>query len=237
MLFQGLNSGIVSEHLRALKEASLSSSILKETDIENMLKLQDAVLSNLPSHKKHFIAHRTREDFLKFIQSSGSVIGLKSDNELVAYSIIEFPKDVTYTDFDQKIQIDDINKTALLKSTLVHPDFRGLNLQKTLIDARIEQASQHHKTCIICEVDIKNAASIKNLMTKGFTIQDSGHSPVDFMPSVYMYKYLEVMPTLPNNNSLQLVPVEDWNKHKQLLSQGLIGVDYFDGFITYRTKV
>lgn len=236
MLFQGLNPGIVSQHLKALKEASLSSSVLKEADIPLMMDLQETVLDSLPSHKKHFIAHRNREDFLKFIQSEGAVIGLKHDENLVAYSIVQFPKKISSTDFDPKIQIEDISKTALLKSTLVHPDYRGLSLQKTLIDARIEQASLNDKTWIICEVDIKNAASIKNLLAKGFMIRDSGHSPVDMMPAVYMYKDLEATPSLPNNNSLQLVPVENWNKHEYLLAHGHIGVDYFDGFITYRSE-
>lgn len=234
-LFQGLNHKSVYNNLQALKEASLSSSTLREPDIPHMVDLQNTVLENLPSHKKHFIAKRTKADFLRFMQSGGQIIGLKDGDELVAYSIVEFPKSIETCGFDTSIQIEKIEDTAFLKSTLVHPDFRGLGLQKTLIDARLEQAALANKTWAICEVDIQNAASIKNLLGKGFTIRDSGISPVDGMPAVYMYKNLkEAMPANLNNNALQLVPVEAWEKHKALLNNGHIGIDYFDGFITYR---
>lgn len=236
-LFQGLNHKSVYNNLQALKEASLSSSTLRATDIQLMIDLQQTVLDNLPSHKKHFIAKRSKEDFLKFIQGGGQIIGLKEGEDLVAYSIVEFPASIETSGFDTSINIENIQETAFLKSTLVHPDFRGLGLQKTLIDARLEQAALADKTWAICEVDIQNAASIKNLLGKGFTIRDSGISPVDGMPAVYMYKNLKTaMPANLNNNSLQLVPVEDWKKHEALLSNGHIGIDYFDGFITYRNE-
>lgn len=232
--FQNFTHEGLSDNLKSIKEASLSSTILTQADIPAMMDLQETVLASLPSHKQHFIAKRTKEEFLKFIQTEGVVVGLKKDDELVAYSIAHFPKDVISGGFDPKISIENIEKSVFLKSTLVHPNYRGLSLQKTLIDTRLEQATLAGKKWAICEVDIQNAASIKNLLAKGFTIRDCGRSPADFMPAVYMYKDLEATPELPNNNSLQLVPVEDWGKHQALLKAGHTGVDYFDGFITYK---
>ncbi|MEC8067010.1 MAG: GNAT family N-acetyltransferase [Pseudomonadota bacterium] len=236
-IFNGFTHESVANNLNALRNASVTSHTLKQVDIPNIVDLQDTVIEGLPSHKKHFIAKRSKEDFLRFMHQGGQIIGLKDGEDLVAYSIVHFPQTNEETGFDPKIATPELNTCALLKSTVVHPDFRGRGLQKTLIDARLEQAALAGKETAICEVDIQNAASIKSLMSKGFTIRDAGVSPVDGMPSVYMYKSLTQVQAHGTSNALQLVAVEDWAKHCHLLKNGHVGVDYFDGFITYQAGV
>tara|TARA_R110000868_G_scaffold190862_1_gene434820 strand:+ start:122758 stop:123450 length:693 start_codon:yes stop_codon:yes gene_type:complete len=207
----------------------IQARVLKSQDIYQILEVQKIILDALPAHKKHFIATRSKDGFLKFIQSQGNILGLFDNEKLIAYSIVDFPKHISETQFDPSIQIDDINKSALFKSTVVVPEYRGQNLQKILIDMRVECALEAGRDVFITEVDPQNQASLSSLISQGFYIKHLGVSPADGMTSLYLFKENKVV--APKN--LKMVSLNDLGTHIKLLNNNHVGIAIDHGFITY----
>ena len=131
---------------------------LKQDDIYDILRLSNFAYS----YDEIFTNRISYSDLVSWLLCGSKLWGLKTHNKLVAISALTFYNaDGDMTNYTQAT-------VAVLTTALVHPYYRGLGFQKTLINKRIEFALSNQIYNIHSLVDVSNIYSLKNLTRSGF---------------------------------------------------------------------
>lgn len=199
---------------------NLVAKSLDLNDIPCLLTLQQTIIDNLPAKHKTHITHRSAQQMNDYIQHKGCIIGLYDQGQLIASSILDLPMVKSDVDFDPKLGIVLPEEIALLRGTMVHPNYRGMGLQKNLIQIRIQHANTLGRNTLISEVDIFNVASLKSLLSQGLDIRAIGICPTDGMPSLYLFHDNRVYAPATH---ITFAKVGDINTIETLLLQGYVG--------------
>ena len=143
---------------------------LDKDSLQELMSLQNLIGKNLPE-PEIFRLH-SKKDFKDIFQSEHSVIGVATDDGLVAYSIIRIPglaEDNLGRDI--KLAKEEHIKVAHLQATAVHPLFRGNGLQQKLARAHLDELEKMGYNHVCCTVSPKNPISLANIMSCGFVIR------------------------------------------------------------------
>jgi len=144
---------------------------LAEDSMQEMIELQDLILGHLPD-PEIFFPH-DRDYFHKIFQHDRSVIGVKVEDRLAAYSIIRIPghaqdnlgRDIGLVD-------DELDRVAHLQATVVHPAFRGNGLQRKMAATHLRVIRDLGFKHVCCTVSPKNPQSLANIICSGLVIKD-----------------------------------------------------------------
>lgn len=145
--------------------------LVSKQELNQVIELQDYVYENLPN--KQVLVTDTREEILEDMDWGAQVIGVyNSKGQLICYRYFSFPA-YRKKNMGKYIGIDDSEFGAVvhLETTIVHPDYRGNDLQnRTLKQALKISASMgcHH---LICTVSPFNFYSLYNIMKNGLKIK------------------------------------------------------------------
>ncbi len=160
-------------------------------DLDNLIALQNKIISGFHPDEQHFILHRTREDFAKALHSATAhVFGLFDGNKLVSQSILSLPAD------DQKRELPEYasnyknSEIAVFKAVLVDKDYRGQGLMKRMLKTREEVARFHGRKIAITQIAADNPASWVNALQYGMQITKVGYDPEDGAKVIYLQKTL-----------------------------------------------
>ena len=163
-------------------QGGFTVSLLTHEDIPAFLAIQDACREVLPDDLKHHLKERTFEDLVHHLDSGMPLIGVKTDNGILAGQILmSFPTNQAAKNLDgYPIRTGQENVTAIVQSVAIHPDFRGplYGLSKILHDRVLELAQEYQQTRLIAKVSDTNPASQKSFMNNGFTEAAKGEDPV-----------------------------------------------------------
>lgn len=73
--------------------------------------------------------------------------------------------------YDLEYSEQDLLRVVNMDSAAVHPDYRGLGLQRKLIETAEEQLQQEGSRILLCTVHPDNRFSLQNVLHQGYTIQ------------------------------------------------------------------
>lgn len=148
----------------------LHLKILTLSDLDQLLQLQQLIISDLPDQS--WYASTERSEFEEYIQSTGKIIGLfTSDNQLVAMGI--YVKNGTGSHnygYDLDLVGDALLSVGQIESTVVHPNYRGNRLQHFLC-TELEKISYENSTPILCATACPdNIFSVNTFLKLGYYI-------------------------------------------------------------------
>ena len=143
----------------------LKTKELTPNDIDAVIDLQKAVIDALAN--KDLLRENTEEMFLDCI-NHGTFIGVfTGEDELVAFGI---SIDARGTDEDLSIGLATHTAYAPInmKNTMVHPKYRGLGLQRSLLRELADDAAYRGYTHGIATVSPVNKHSLINLLKEDY---------------------------------------------------------------------
>ena len=148
--------------------------------ITHVAQLQATVFQSLSPEEKSFLIERDEEDFKQHFAQGHAVVAAVSKGQLIAQALVVMPapghKDCGITDMQLPAHAKHI---AVLGGDIVHPDYRGNQLQSTLTAARIAFATAAGRRHAVAEVAVGNTHSLKNLMRHGLKIHSMGQDASD----------------------------------------------------------
>lgn len=143
--------------------------LLNEKDFSDILNLYKIIKEDLGS--KDWIRFRTNEYLNMQIEMGGLILGCYANNQLIACGILEIPcTKETNLPYNLEVSQHTLSHTALLGFLMVHPSYRGNNLQIILVKERIKYAKVKGFKHIYTSIAQENIYSINNLEKLGFKI-------------------------------------------------------------------
>ena len=156
------------------KNGVLEQVILKtlnENYLDKIIDLQNKIYEYLD--KKELFAKSEKSEFNDCLSNDGCILGLvtKSD-ELIAFGALVIPKERTFNlGYDLNLDSKLLNKIAHIESTVVHPNYRGNNIQKILCE-NLEEIGKNKGYSIFCAtVSPINPYSLNTFLKLNYTIK------------------------------------------------------------------
>jgi ribosomal protein S18 acetylase RimI-like enzyme len=143
---------------------------MDEDDLKGMMALQEIIVQNL-SDKEIFRTHAP-DYFLDHFKVENSMIGIFTDDGLIAYNVLYFPGvdgDNFGTDID--LPSDELDKVVHMETVAVHPAFRGNSLQRKMGDVHLRTIQEMGYKHVCCTVSPKNHSSLQNIFSNGLVIK------------------------------------------------------------------
>lgn len=73
--------------------------------------------------------------------------------------------------YDLSFLEEDLQRVVHMDSSAVHPDYRGLGLQRKMVQTAEEELLGTGKRILLCTVHPENSFSLNNMLKQGYTIQ------------------------------------------------------------------
>ncbi len=166
-----IKKGIVKKKIHGRYEnKEYQMKLIGQDYLPEIINLQDVVVKDLKTSE--IFQADNREFFKNELKKGGKIIGVFTDNDLIAYRFITMPKgDSMNLGLDLELSKNELDKVGHLETTIVHPDFRGNGLQsKTLFVALdIFKYFEHYHIC--STISPKNYHSLNNVMAGGLVIK------------------------------------------------------------------
>jgi ribosomal protein S18 acetylase RimI-like enzyme len=196
---------------------------LDENFLQDILDLQNRIARDLPTSE----IFRLHEDdyFHEIFRLDRAVIGVTTEDGLIAYSIIRLPgKAEDNLGRDIGLPEIDLNKVAHLQAAVVHPAHRGRGLQRRMAMAHlavIEDLGYEH---VCCTVSPKNPVSLGNIFSNGFVIKNLTPKFEGWWRYI-MYKKISCPMEIDKSKAGEQIAIagRDIKDQVDLLNQGFIG--------------
>lgn len=203
--------------------------LLDTGHIDRMMALQQHVYDLLPN--KEVLVMDKPYEIESGLKAGGMVIGVSNGaGELVAYRYIAVPGDQPGNmGYDLNFDKGLMNNVAHLETTVVHPHYRGNNLQSKTLQTGMDllrKSSTHH---LLCTVSPFNFFSLANIMGNGLQIKSLKRkyaTAPDGNDGVWRFILHRDLhdEALAFNDYIQ-VGIDRFNKQKTLLENGFVGLD------------
>ena len=144
-----------------------SIHILDESWIEEVYSLHAKVVDTLSPDETTFLVHRKKEFFEEHMKNGGTVLGIISEDTLIAKSVIYEPG------------TGDAGKATKIQANTVDPAYQNNGLTQHLIKTWVTLALLRGHDYLEAEVDVRNTASLKTLINNGLTIIETRVDPDD----------------------------------------------------------
>lgn len=194
---------------------------LGSDSIDDVIKLQEIMAQALPD--KEIFRLTTPEEFRDLLSVQKSVIGVITEDGLIAYNIVCFPgEDADNFGADIGLAWVELEKVAHLKAVVVHPAYRGNRLQRKLAGIH-QEVIRDHGCCHVCStVSPKNAVSIQNHFASGFVIKSLKNKYGDRLRYI-MYK--NIFRTFVPRPEVVGIESTDIDGQKMLIDRGFVGFE------------
>jgi GNAT superfamily N-acetyltransferase len=203
------------------EEVGYQMKFLDENDIDDVIKLQKIMAQALPD--KEIFRLTTPEEFRDLLALHRSVIGVLTEDGLAAYNIVSFPgKDCDNFGADIGLAQGELEKVAHLKAVVVHPAYRGNQLQRRLAEIHLG-VLRDLGYCHVCStVSPKNAISIQNHCANGFVIKGL---KVKYGDRLRYIMYKNIFRTFVPGSETVGIDSTDTDGQKELIDLGFAGFD------------
>ncbi len=158
------------------KYTQLSEDILyqmrfiDESSLMDMMELQEVIVQNLRD-KEIFRVHSPNY-FEEHFKVENSVIGVFTEDGLVAYNVLFFPGlDSDNFGIDINLPREELNNVVHLETVAVHPAYRGNSLQRKMEAVHLNLIKEMGYEHVCCMVSPKNHPSLRNIFSNGLTIK------------------------------------------------------------------
>ncbi|MFZ3147451.1 MAG: GNAT family N-acetyltransferase [Methanothrix sp.] len=172
-----IDTGMVKRHeasaCRMAGEAEYSRfdmKFLQAGSLPDLMSLQSVISANLPC-PEIFMLHEEKF-FQDIFRLERSVIGVTTEDELIAFSIIRIPG-LSDDNLGRDISLPEegLTKVAHLQAAAVHPAYRGNGLQRKLTSAHLRVIEEMGYEHVCCTVSPKNPVSLSNYLSCGLVIE------------------------------------------------------------------
>jgi len=142
-------------------------------DVEKVVNFENDILKALPDPNlfQGHDATALKED----IESGDDIILVREQKKknLMALLIFIKPRDCVHNlALDAKLDKSAILKTAVISVIAVHPDFRGIGIQRYLLKLAEKLAKDCGAKYLTATVSPQNPHSLQNFLDKGYEIRD-----------------------------------------------------------------
>jgi ribosomal protein S18 acetylase RimI-like enzyme len=201
------------------EDVAYQMKFLDINSIDDVIKLQEIMAQALPN--KEIFRLTNPEEFRDLLALQRSVIGVIIDDGLIAYNVVSFPgKDGDNFGADIGIALAELGKVAHLKAVVVHPDYRGNQLQRRLAEIH-QEVIRDLGYCHVCStVSPKNAISIQNHFASGFVIKGL---LVKYGDRLRYIMYKNTLRTFVPGPDVVGVDSTDTDGQKMLIDRGFAG--------------
>lgn len=172
-----IDTGMVKRHeassCRIAEKAEYSRfdmKFLQAGSLQDLMSLQSVIAANLPC-PEIFMLHDEKY-LLEILRLERSVIGVTTEDGLIACSIIRIPG-LADDNLGRDINLpeEELTKVAHLQAAAVHPAYRGNGLQRKLTSAHLRVIKEMGFEHVCCTVSPKNPASLANYISCGLVIE------------------------------------------------------------------
>lgn len=222
-----INSGMLLNKRLDQYEPYYMTMVNKQS-IHHVMKLQNLVYSALPN--KDLLVTDTYNELCQGLESGGFIVGVYSlDHELISYRYISLPtSNESNMGFDIHLPHNELHRVAHLETTVVHPHFRGNDLQNLTLQNAYPILTEKSIRHLICTVSPFNIFSLRNILKNGLKIKTlkRKYSHIENNPDglwrFILHKNIELpKPQVYKKNiSLELLNLETASK---FLDSGFIG--------------
>ncbi|MEE1085920.1 MAG: GNAT family N-acetyltransferase [Schaedlerella sp.] len=139
-------------------------------DLNAIMNLQQKICDGMK--EADWFAATSREDNTAFLTSPNTIIGVFDDKKLIAFASGVFSgMDESNLAWDLEWSEEKAMKCATLDTIVVDADYRGLGLQRTLIQLCVEYFRNIMPDCtILTTICPDNIYSLRNGLSEGFEI-------------------------------------------------------------------
>lgn len=162
---------------------------LDETNLCDVMSLQEKIISGLHPDEQHFILHRTEEDYMKSLSGgSSNMLGVFDKDKLVAQIVYGLPKNGEQRDmpeFKSDVANDEL---VIYEAILVDPEYRGSALMQRMLEYIEANAIDEGRKQSIIQIAVDNPASWINALHHGMSITKVDLDPTDGVKVIYLEK-------------------------------------------------
>ncbi|MCT4593095.1 MAG: hypothetical protein N4A57_02315 [Anaeromicrobium sp.] len=204
---------------------------LDEKWIDKIMDLQEMCLKEMENPHSYYPLEI--EEVTHLLKGNGFILGALVENELIGFRAISFLDEETEK-LGSLVGIghDNLDKLVFFESTVIHANYRGNKLQKTMIDIAFKELSSNYKF-FVSTVYPLNYASLKSLLQKGFHLKKLVWI-YENVPRYIAFKEKDISISF---NDYELVPLEDFSLQLSYFSRGYIGVDLMEDDKGYFIKM
>jgi ribosomal protein S18 acetylase RimI-like enzyme len=218
-----ISTGIIEKRKRGQPHIDevYEMKFLDMTSIDDVMKLQEIMVQALPD--KVVFRQTTPEEFRDLLALERSVIGVYTKDGLIAYNVVSFPgKDDDNFGADIGLAPEELEKVAHLKAVVVHPAYRGNQLQRRLAEIH-QEILRDLGYCHVCStVSPKNVISVQNHFASGFVIKGL---KVKYIDRLRYIMYRNIFYTFVRGPEVIGIDCTDIEGQKMLIDRGLVGFE------------
>lgn len=223
---------LVDKHKKPKQSVDFIVKFVEKDELKKVLTLQNYIYDRIEN--KEIFVRDEYNDFIEAFENGGRIFGIYTPNgRLIAYRFISIPgnskKNMGY---DVHLPESEHHKVVHLETTVVHPDFRGLGLQKLTLDYAIKWTIAKGYRYLLCTVSPYNPFSLKNIMSGELKVRDLKLKYGNENHPGYL-RYILARDLGVNCSDcwpkFTLCEITDINSQKKLIDSGYVGHHYLKG--------
>lgn len=189
-----------------MNKKHLTVKKLNQTNLPDVMNLQERIISGLHPDEQHFILHRTEADYMKSLNgTSSNMLGVFDEDKLIAQVVYGLPQNGETRDMPEFKSDIPNNELVIYEAILVDPKYRGSSLMKRMLEYIEANAIDEGRKHSIIQIAVDNPASWINALHHGMSITKVDLDPYDGVKVIYLEKEIK-------NNNISEPLLQDNNK-------------------------
>ena len=145
------------------KNIDVDVKLLKRNEVEESLRFQQGVFDDMACQEWFHLM--TRDEFTRAIEGRGKVGFLMSGGKKMGIFTFAYDED----DYLKEYEVDNKNM-MILHGVMVKKEYRGMGLQRRILQMAKEDAKRNKTDGIVATVHPDNVYSLRNFLVEGFKI-------------------------------------------------------------------
>ena len=221
-----------------MSKKHLTVKKLNQTNLSDVMELQERIIAGLHPDEQHFILHRTEDDYIKSLNgTSSNMLGVFDEDKLIAQVVYGMPQNGETRDMPEFKSNTPNSDLVIYEAILVDPAYRGSSLMKRMLEYIEANAIDEGRKHSIIQIAVDNPASWINALHHGMSITKVDLDPSDGVKVIYLEKEIKheksTKPLIQDNNQTYSMYLGDnihtkipslFMKMQHLISKGYHGV-------------
>lgn len=223
------NISLVNKHSETKQSLDFYAKYVEPEELDTVLALQNFIYEKIIN--KEIFVRDSREEIVEALENKGRIFGIyTTEDRLIAYRFITIPgQSERNMGNDVYLPSSEFHKVVHLETTVVHPDFRGLGLQKLTLDYATKWTIAKGYRYLFCTVSPYNPISLNNIMAGGLKVREIKKKYGNEEHSGYLRYILSRDLSVSCNDcwpNFQFCPITDIEAQRKLIDKGFVGHHY-----------
>jgi GNAT superfamily N-acetyltransferase len=224
----------MKEYLLPKAGGTARIDILEGGDLTAVMALQDKTRDALPATMKMFVLPQGISYFQNLLmRQTGLMIGIRAQGMLVAQMVLMGPMILRDAIAQHLVTYNEVpfhhagltDSVVIFKSMAVHPDWRGNDLAKNLVEFALTLPFTLIADHVFAQVSVGNKRSWDVFARQGFGIVAAAYDPKDNMPRFIFQRPAIAFDFSPTVIVDEVDPVENFSAIVNLTQRdGLVGI-------------